>query len=132
MDLLRKLADGGRTVITVTHSIQSLDRCDRILFLAPGGQTAFFGPPPETLQFFSRNTYAEVFQDLDRAAPGFAQHALRRFSGRPAVRAGPVGRAAEQGQWRGQRAAGRDPGGEPALGSPAVHPVQAVQLGRMG
>ncbi|ACU71130.1 FHA modulated ABC efflux pump with fused ATPase and integral membrane subunits [Catenulispora acidiphila DSM 44928] len=81
MDLLRKLADGGRTVITVTHSIQSLDRCDRILFLAPGGQTAFFGPPPETLQFFSRNTYAEVFQDLDRAAPGFAQHA---FAGSPA------------------------------------------------
>ncbi|WP_194915691.1 FHA domain-containing protein [Catenulispora rubra] len=81
MDLLRRLADGGRTVITVTHSIQSLDRCDRILFLAPGGQTAFFGPPPETLQFFSRSTYAEVFQDLDRAAPGFAQQA---FAGSPA------------------------------------------------
>jgi ABC-type multidrug transport system ATPase subunit/pSer/pThr/pTyr-binding forkhead associated (FHA) protein len=81
MDLLRKLADGGRTVITVTHSIQSLDRCDRILFLAPGGQTAFFGPPPETLQFFNRGTYAEVFQDLDRAAPGFAKNA---FAGSPA------------------------------------------------
>jgi ABC-type multidrug transport system ATPase subunit len=81
MDLLRRLADGGRTVITVTHSIQSLDRCDRILFLAPGGQTAFFGPPPETLQFFSRGTYAEVFQDLDRAAPGFAKNA---FAGSPA------------------------------------------------
>ncbi|MEY9891671.1 ABC-type multidrug transport system ATPase subunit/pSer/pThr/pTyr-binding forkhead associated (FHA) protein [Catenulispora sp. MAP5-51] len=91
MDLLRKLADGGRTVITVTHSIQSLDRCDRILFLAPGGQTAFFGPPPETLQFFSRSTYAEVFQDLDRAAPGFAQHA---FAGSPADQQyvqGPLG-----------------------------------------
>ncbi|MBW8805032.1 MAG: ATP-binding cassette domain-containing protein [Catenulisporales bacterium] len=83
MDLLRKLADGGRTVITVTHSIQSLDRCDRILFLAPGGQTAFFGPPPETLQFFSRDTYAEVFQDLDRAAPGYAKSA---FAGSPADR----------------------------------------------
>ena len=81
MDLLRRLADGGRTVITVTHSIQSLDRCDRILFLAPGGQTAFFGPPPETLHFFSRGTYAEVFQDLDRAAPGFAKNA---FAGSPA------------------------------------------------
>ncbi|MFL6110810.1 MAG: ATP-binding cassette domain-containing protein [Catenulispora sp.] len=83
MDLLRRLADGGRTVITVTHSIQSLDRCDRILFLAPGGQTAFFGPPPETLQFFSRDTYAEVFQDLDRAAPGYAKSA---FAGSPADR----------------------------------------------
>jgi hypothetical protein len=67
----------------VTHSIQSLDRCDRILFLAPGGQTAFFGPPPETLQFFSRGTYAEVFQELDRAAPGYAKSA---FAGSPADR----------------------------------------------
>lgn len=80
MDLLRTLADGGRTVITVTHSIQSLDRCDRILFLAPGGQTAFFGPPRETLQFFNRPGYPEVFQDLDRAPAGFAKAA---FAGSP-------------------------------------------------
>ena len=37
MDLLRSLADGGRTVIVVTHSVQSLMLCDRVLFLAPGG-----------------------------------------------------------------------------------------------
>jgi ABC-type multidrug transport system ATPase subunit len=76
MDLLRTLADGGRTVITVTHSIQSLDRCDRILFLAPGGQTAYFGPPRETLQFFNRPGYAEVFQDLDKAPSGYAKAAF--------------------------------------------------------
>ena len=45
MDLLRSLADGGRTVIVVTHSVQSLMLCDRVLFLAPGGHTAYFGPP---------------------------------------------------------------------------------------
>ena len=45
MQLLRELADGGRTVIVVTHSVQSIDVCDRVLFLAPGGTTAFFGPP---------------------------------------------------------------------------------------
>src|ERR1700753_202823 len=73
MDLLRKLADGGRTVVTVTHSIQSLDRCDRILFLAPGGQTAYFGPPDELLGFFSLPDYARVFQPLDQSEPGRAQ-----------------------------------------------------------
>jgi hypothetical protein len=76
MDLLRHLADGARTVITVTHSVQSLDRCDRILFLAPGGETAFFGPPDESLGFFRLPDYADVFQALDRARPGFAKAAF--------------------------------------------------------
>src|SRR5258708_15375452 len=80
MDLLRSLADGGRTVITVTHSIQSLDRCDRILFLAPGGQTAFFGPPAVALPYFHQPGYAEVFQDLDRSSEGTARDAFRRSS----------------------------------------------------
>ena len=31
MELLRGLADGGRTVVVVTHSVQSLDLCDRVL-----------------------------------------------------------------------------------------------------
>ena len=33
--LLRSLADSGRTVIVVTHSTESLNLCDRVLFLAP-------------------------------------------------------------------------------------------------
>ncbi|HEV2637259.1 MAG TPA: ATP-binding cassette domain-containing protein [Actinocrinis sp.] len=73
MQLLRQLADGGRTVLTVTHSIQSLDLCDRILFLAPGGQTAYFGPPRDTLPFFATPGYPEIFQLLDRAEPGVAK-----------------------------------------------------------
>ena len=43
MQLLRRLADDGRTVIVVTHSVQSLDLCDRVLYLAVGGKMAFFG-----------------------------------------------------------------------------------------
>lgn len=40
---LRELADGGRTVLAVTHSMAALAVCDRVLFLAAGGQVAFFG-----------------------------------------------------------------------------------------
>ena len=83
MQLLRELADGGRTVLTVTHSIQSLDLCDRLLFLAPGGQTAYFGPPNEALPYFGQPGYPEVFQQLDKAAPGSAREA---FSGTPVER----------------------------------------------
>jgi ABC-type multidrug transport system ATPase subunit/pSer/pThr/pTyr-binding forkhead associated (FHA) protein len=67
MELLRSLADGGRTVIVVTHSVQSLMLCDRVLFLAPGGHTAYFGPPQLALAYFGRDDFQEVFQDLGDA-----------------------------------------------------------------
>jgi ABC-type multidrug transport system ATPase subunit/pSer/pThr/pTyr-binding forkhead associated (FHA) protein len=65
MSLLRELADGGRTVIVVTHSVQSLALCDRALVLAPGGRTAFFGPPGDALEHFGRTDFADVFSDLE-------------------------------------------------------------------
>jgi ABC-type multidrug transport system ATPase subunit/pSer/pThr/pTyr-binding forkhead associated (FHA) protein len=73
MELLRSLADGGRTVIVVTHSVQSLMLCDRVLFLAPGGHTAYFGPPQLALAFFGRDDFQEVFQDLGDASIDWAE-----------------------------------------------------------
>ena len=66
MELLRELADGGRTVIVVTHSLQSLHLCDRVIFLAPGGTTAYFGPPTDALHYFAQQDYADVFRALER------------------------------------------------------------------
>jgi ABC-type multidrug transport system ATPase subunit/pSer/pThr/pTyr-binding forkhead associated (FHA) protein len=65
MELLRRLATGGRTVVVVTHSIQSLSLCDRVLFLGPGGRIAYFGPPHEALTYFGRSDFADVFQGLE-------------------------------------------------------------------
>ena len=45
MTMLRQLADAGRVVLVVTHSLSYLDLCDQILLMAPGGKTAFCGPP---------------------------------------------------------------------------------------
>ena len=45
MTMLRQLADAGRVVLVVTHSLSYLDVCDQVLLLAPGGKTAFCGPP---------------------------------------------------------------------------------------
>ena len=45
MTMLRQLADAGRVVVVVTHSLTYLDVCDQVLLLAPGGKTAFCGPP---------------------------------------------------------------------------------------
>ncbi|MEW2303869.1 FHA domain-containing protein [Streptomyces sp. NPDC006655] len=65
MNTLRGLADDGRTVIVVTHSVLSLDVCDRLLVLAPGGRTAYFGPPGEALGFFAFDEWPEAFEAFE-------------------------------------------------------------------
>lgn len=65
MHMLRGLADDGRTVIVVTHSVLSLDVCDRLLVLAPGGRVAWYGPPEETLGFFGFAQWPEAFEAFE-------------------------------------------------------------------
>ncbi|MFD3324417.1 FHA domain-containing protein [Streptomyces sp. NPDC058701] len=65
MHMLRGLADDGRTVIVVTHSVLSLDVCDRLLVLAPGGRIAYFGPPGETLDYFGYTEWPEAFEAFE-------------------------------------------------------------------
>ena len=81
MELLRQLADGGRTVVVVTHSVQSLRLCDRVMFLAPGGRLAYFGPAQMAPAYFGREDFQEVFRDLSSGpsrdwAAEFRRHAF--------------------------------------------------------
>ncbi|PWN02242.1 ABC transporter permease [Nocardioides silvaticus] len=65
MKQLRGLADGGRVVMVVTHSVLALDVCDNVMVLAPGGRIAYFGPPSGVLEHFGCASYPEVFDLLD-------------------------------------------------------------------
>ncbi|MFC5800041.1 FHA domain-containing protein [Streptomyces formicae] len=65
MHRLRRLADDGRTVIVVTHSVLSLDVCDRLLVLAPGGRVAYYGPPDDALGFFGFDDWPEAFEAFE-------------------------------------------------------------------
>ncbi|RSS70759.1 FHA domain-containing protein [Streptomyces sp. WAC06614] len=65
MQLLRGLADDGRTVLVVTHSVAELSLCDKLLVMAPGGSVAYFGPPDEALNFFGYSTWADVFSAFE-------------------------------------------------------------------
>ncbi|MGK5547736.1 FHA domain-containing protein [Streptomyces sp. URMC 127] len=65
MQLLRGLADDGRTVLVVTHSVAELALCDKLLVMAPGGSVAYFGPPEEALNFFGYETWADVFSAFE-------------------------------------------------------------------
>ncbi|MCB0948971.1 MAG: ATP-binding cassette domain-containing protein [Mycobacterium sp.] len=79
MTMLRQLADAGRVVLVVTHSLTYLDVCDQVLLLAPGGKTAFYGPPSEIGLAMGTTNWADIFSgvagDPDGAAQRFlAQH----------------------------------------------------------
>lgn len=98
MEEFRKLADGGRTVVVITHNVASLSMCDRVLLLAPGGKVAYFGPPNEIDRYFETGDYADIFNrvtdDPDRAqstyaaSPQMQQHVARPLSApRPAAAA---------------------------------------------
>ena len=94
MVALRRLADGGRTVVVVTHSVAQLEMCDYLLVLAKGGRIAYFGPPQQALDFFGMADWADVFTTLqtDKGAARVAQtyrsseFYVRASAARPAVR----------------------------------------------
>jgi energy-coupling factor transporter ATP-binding protein EcfA2 len=64
MTSLRQLADKGTTTIVVTHSVQSVELCDLVLVLAPGGRLAFIGPPDKVARHFNCPDLASVFHLL--------------------------------------------------------------------
>ncbi len=65
MQLLRKLADKGHTIVLVTHATNDINFCDYVCFLAQGGRLAFYGPPKEALTYFGTQDYAEIYNALE-------------------------------------------------------------------
>ena len=67
MQLLKKLANQGRTIILVTHATGNIRICDRIVFLGRGGRLCYFGSPREAMTFFSINTgdFADIYNQLE-------------------------------------------------------------------
>ncbi len=64
MNQLRDLANGGRTVLVVTHTVANLDVCDEVIVLAPGGKLAYHGAAHNVLSHFGAKDWAEVFDRL--------------------------------------------------------------------
>ncbi|WKG06798.1 ATP-binding cassette domain-containing protein [Mycolicibacterium sp. HK-90] len=93
MAMLRRLADAGRTVIVVTHSLTYLSMCDQVLLLAPGGKTAYAGPPGQVAATIGTNDWADIFAWV--AANPDAAHAVflqkNPAAAAPAAPASPPG-----------------------------------------
>ncbi len=69
MQLLRKLADEGRTVVLVTHATSNINLCDRVAFMGLGGNLCYFGPPETASEFFDvpSRDFADIYIKLESA-----------------------------------------------------------------
>jgi ABC-type multidrug transport system ATPase subunit len=95
MTMLRQLADAGRVVLVVTHSLSYLDICDQVLLMAPGGKTAYCGPPGEIEATMGTTNWAQIFTkvgaDPDEANRRFLAQAKPPASGGDAEKPADLG-----------------------------------------
>jgi ABC-type multidrug transport system ATPase subunit/ABC-type multidrug transport system permease subunit len=68
MELSRELADQGQSVLLVTHATQSLDLCDRVAIMAPGGRLVYLGPPAKAPAAFDVEQIDDVYAKLSQEA----------------------------------------------------------------
>ncbi len=83
MTMLRQLADAGRVVLVVTHSLTYLDVCDQVLLLAPGGMTAFSGPPSQIGPELGTTNWADIFSSVAGDPEAAHQQFLQRSGPTP-------------------------------------------------
>jgi ABC transport system ATP-binding/permease protein len=65
MQLLRELADQGRTILLITHATENVMMCDQVIFMARGGNLAFFGPPQDALKYFGVKRFNEIYRKVE-------------------------------------------------------------------
>jgi ABC transport system ATP-binding/permease protein len=105
MTMLRRLADAGRVVIVVTHSLTYVGMCDQILLLAPGGKTAFADPPAQVGAAMGSTDWADIFArvstDPDAAHRAYlARHPAVPRRPSPTAGAAPLGKPPRTSSWR--------------------------------
>ncbi|MDP1545833.1 MAG: FHA domain-containing protein [Anaerolineales bacterium] len=90
MQLMRRLADQGRTIILITHATKNVMLADKVIFLARGGYLAWFGPPDEALAYFDQYRserdrragkieFDEIYAILDDPSKGKAEDWAKRY-----------------------------------------------------
>ena len=64
MELLRRIADQGRTVLCATHVLASLGERDKVAVLAPRGRLAFFGTQADAFAHFDARDWLPIYRVL--------------------------------------------------------------------
>lgn len=62
MIMLNKLSKSqGKTIVMVTHTTQSLELCDKVIFMGRGGRLCFAGTTKEAKQFFDTENLVDIY-----------------------------------------------------------------------
>jgi ABC-type multidrug transport system ATPase subunit len=70
MELFRQVADGGKTVVCITHSLANVeDTCHLVVILSDGGRLAFVGTPGEAKSYFGVTRLGDVYRELAERKP---------------------------------------------------------------
>lgn len=81
MDLFRQVADGGKTVVCITHSLANVEAaCHLVVILTEGGRLACVGTPAEARTYFGIARLGDVYNLL---AGKPAEHWQSRFAASP-------------------------------------------------
>jgi ABC-type multidrug transport system ATPase subunit len=79
MQLFRQMADDGKTIVCVTHSVTYVEEnCDLLVILAPGGVLAFVGPPEAAFEYFYIPRLGDVYERLSLRPPHEWQERFRK------------------------------------------------------
>ena len=85
MQLLRSLADGGRTVALVTHATNNVMLCDQVVFLGRGGYLCYAGKPQNCNQYFGvKGDFSDVYQRLE-VSDDEIQHLAQEFKSKQEI-----------------------------------------------
>ena len=95
MQLMRRLADQGRTITLITHATKNVMLADKVVFLARGGHLTWFGPPDEALAYFDQYRserdrrardieFDEIYSILDDSSKGSPEEWGERYRQHPA------------------------------------------------
>jgi ABC transport system ATP-binding/permease protein len=52
-------------VALVTHATKNVMICDKVVFMARGGNLAYYGPPEEALQYFGVSDFDEIYSRIE-------------------------------------------------------------------
>lgn len=74
----------GKTIVMVTHTTQSLDLCDKIIFMGKKGRLAFMGTPEEAKMFFGTESLIEIYNLLEENTEIWAEQ-FERFNQPPEI-----------------------------------------------
>ena len=65
MQMLKRLSETGKTVIMVTHTVQNINICDRLICMGNGGLLCYSGNPAKALDFFGKEDMIDIYDDLN-------------------------------------------------------------------